>query len=127
MNLTSLTLLNDSEIDYQSLTLAQLESLPLQEDLFIANSALSELYSRDKNLAENIAWKILINFLGDVYLQATALEIAFDCNQSKTIAFIQEHFLNFDDYLRHTVQELITENNLENDNLLKKFSLAVLN
>ncbi|HEY9701733.1 MAG TPA: hypothetical protein V6C58_04770 [Allocoleopsis sp.] len=43
MNLTSLTLLNDSEIDYQSLTLAQLESLPLQSDLFIANSTLSKL------------------------------------------------------------------------------------
>ena len=57
-----------------------------------------------------------------LYLQANAFEIAFDCNQYKTIAFIQEHFKNFDDYLRHTVQELIRENNLEHDNLLKKFS-----
>jgi hypothetical protein len=127
MNTESLTLLNDSEINYTFQTLEQLESLALGEELFIANSALSELYCRDQILAENIAWQILENFYGDVYLQATALEIAFECNQNKTIFFIRQHFDKFDDYLRNTVQELITENNLDNYDLFKNLSLAILN
>lgn len=127
MNLESLTLLNDSDIDYTSLTLEQLESLALGEELFIATSALSELYCREQILAEKIAWQILENCYGDVYLQASALEIAFECNQNKTIFFIKQNFANFDDYLQNTVQELITENNLDNYDLLQNLSLAILN
>jgi hypothetical protein len=125
MNLESLSLLNDSDIDYTSLTLKQLESLALGEELFIATSALSELYCRDQILAENIAWQILDNFSGDVYLQAEALEIAFNCNQNKTINFIEKYFNQFDDYLKNTVQELITENNLDRYTFSKNIALAI--
>jgi hypothetical protein len=62
--------------------------------------------------------------LGTKYIAISLIVIIafFPLSQYKTIAFIQEHFFNFDDYLRHTVQELITENILEHDNFLKKFS-----
>jgi hypothetical protein len=125
MNLESLTLLNDNEIDYSSLTLKQLESLALGEELFIATSALSELYCREQILAENIAWQILENFYGDVYLQATALEIAFNCNQHKTLVFIKQYINQFDDYLQKTVQELLAENNLSYQDFIQDRCLSV--
>ena len=125
MNIESLTLLNNNEMDYSSLSLKQLESLALGEELFIATSALSELYCREQILAENIAWQILDNFSGDVYLQATALEIAFNCNQNKTLFFIQQNFNQFDYYLQNIVQELLTENNLDHQDFMQNRYLSI--
>jgi hypothetical protein len=114
MNANELMMLTEDQIDFESLSIDILKSLALEDELFIATSALAKLNECDKEQAEIISWTILSNQKGDSHLQALALEVMFNCNPDKAISFINAHWDTMDDVLLGTVEDIIMENNLDN-------------
>lgn len=122
--LEELLILTADDIEFETLSTQMLIDLALEEEMFIATSALTELSLRDEQTAGVVAEKILNTGHGDRYLQAQALEKFFSASPHQGLNYIRQNLVKFDPYVRRTVEELIAENrtifNTELRNLLHK-------
>lgn len=105
-----LTLFGDENIDYETLSEDLLADLALNDDLFIATSAIAELTIRDSTKTVCVTEKILTNFMGDRYLQAAALESLFKVKPEQAIIYIKSYLDTQDPYIIDLISELISEN-----------------
>ena len=103
-------MLTEGEIPYEELSVDELKQLALGEDWFIATSALGELVERDRTTAATVAARILGNSVGDVYLQAAALETAFQIDRDEAVAWMSEQVATCDGYLLDAIATLFLEN-----------------
>lgn len=106
----NLTLMNDEDIDYRALPEDVLKTLPLGSELYIATSALVELWMRESSVAAPIAWEILSTSHGDRYLQATALTILFDIDREKAVNYMTERVQDCDPFVLNKMMKLLVEN-----------------
>jgi hypothetical protein len=110
LDLDTLDLLSEEDIDFSTLSEDALSHLVLSEDYFVATSALSELSSQRKKTAPVLAWKILIEKNSDVYLQALALEVLFKFDADRAIEYISENIDSVEPYMFGSIIEILLEN-----------------
>jgi hypothetical protein len=122
MNSENIDFMTDDDIDYTELSEEILQQLALEDELFIANSALVELRLRKSNIAAIVAWDILSKPLGDKYLQAAALSTLFEMKQEQAIDFMLKQAQYCELYILNTIIELI----IENENNFKSESASSL-
>lgn len=108
--LDELTLLGDQEIDYEQLCDDILAQLALGDDLFIANSALSELTIRKSIKTISVAQQILDESYGDRYLLAAALQSLFKMSPAQAVGYIKSYAARGDIYINNSIAELMMEN-----------------
>lgn len=85
-----LMMMNADDIDYSNLSEDMLQTLALDDELYVANYAIAELSRRESKEASSVAWQILSNSLGDCYLQTAALKILFHMNREKALNYISK-------------------------------------
>ncbi|RUT04568.1 hypothetical protein DSM106972_041370 [Dulcicalothrix desertica PCC 7102] len=110
MNSENLEILTDADIDYGDLSEDVLKKLALDDELFIATSALVELRLRESLVAAIIAYEILSESKGDKYLQATALSVLFETNQEQAINYMLKEAPSCEPYILNSIMELMIEN-----------------
>ena len=108
--LDELTLLGDQEIDYDTLSDDILAELALGDDLFIANSALSELTIRKSIKTISVAQQILDQSYADRYLLAAALQSLFKMSPAQAVGYIKSYAMRGDAYINNSIAELMMEN-----------------
>jgi hypothetical protein len=96
-----LLMLTDQEIDFKGLSVEILEQLALESDPYIANAALTELWSRNRAMAAETAQELLARATNEHFLQATALRVVFANNPQKALHYmltlgttVHPHLLN---------------------------------
>ncbi|HEX6289739.1 MAG TPA: hypothetical protein VFZ66_11140 [Herpetosiphonaceae bacterium] len=104
-----LSIMNDEDIDYSVVPEPILEKLALGNELYIANSALVELWMRETLSAAPIAAEILVTGHSDRYLQATALRVLFERDRSTALRYMQEQAPTCDLYTLYKMMQLLTE------------------
>lgn len=111
MKINDLMILDDEQIDYDTLSEEQLHQLVYSDNLFIATSALIELRFRNKILAALSASYILSKSSGDCYLQAAAIETLF---QTNPYGIAMDYMKKLDGtchpYILNSIMEIIMEN-----------------
>lgn len=110
MKINDLMILDDEQIDYDSLSEEQLHQLVLSDNLFMATSALIELRFRNKILASLLASDILSKSYGDCYLQAAAIETYFQTNPHRAMDYMTKLDGNCHPYILNSIMEIIMEN-----------------
>ncbi|BAZ10361.1 hypothetical protein NIES4071_21760 [Calothrix sp. NIES-4071] len=110
MNSENLDFMTDDDIDYSNLSEDVLKQLALDDELFIATSALVELRLRKSVVAAMVAYKILSKSKGDKYLQATALSVLFDTSREQAINFMLQEVPSSEPYILNSIMELMIEN-----------------
>lgn len=91
MNIEALIMLDDTDIDYTALSDETLGQLALENELYIATSALNELSSRNPTLIVPIAWQIIITEHGDYFLQKLAMELLFEHVANSVTKFVRQN------------------------------------
>lgn len=102
-----LLLLTDPEIDYKSLAAEILEQLALESDPYIANSALTELWTRNGALATETAWQLLSRPPDEPFLQSTALRITFTTAREKALDYMMANVQDGHPQLLNTIVDLL--------------------
>lgn len=110
MKIDDLMILDDEEIDYDSLSDEQLHQLVYSDNLFMATSALIELRFRNKILAGLSASSILSKPYGDCYLQAAAIETLFETNFPIAMDYMKKLDGTCHPYILNSIMEIIMEN-----------------
>lgn len=110
MNSQNIDLMTDEDVNYHNLSEDVLYKLALDDELFIATSALVELRLRKSVFATQAASEILFQSYGDKYLQATALSVFFDMNRERAIDLMVKKAQHYDLYILNTIMELMIEN-----------------
>jgi hypothetical protein len=110
LDLDTLDLLSEGDIDFSTLSEDALSHLVWSEDCFVATAALSELSRQRKKNAPTLAWKILIEKSGDIYLQASALEVLFKFDADRAIEYISENIASVEHYMFGSIMEILLEN-----------------
>jgi hypothetical protein len=110
MKINDLMILDDEQIDYDSLSEEQLHQLVYSDNLFMATSALIELRFRNKILACLSASSILSNSSGDCYLQAAAIETLFQTNPHRAMDYMKTLDGTCHPYILNSIMEIIMEN-----------------
>jgi len=105
----NLSLMNDEDIDYSIIPEAVLQELALGNELYIATSALVELWMRENSVVAPIAWKILSTSHGDLYLQATALSALFSVDKEKALNYMSEKVVDCEPLLLNEIMKLIID------------------
>jgi len=108
--INELLILTDDQIDYQSLPEDTLKQLALNDELFIATSALTELSIRNSPCAASVAWEILSQAHGDHHLQARAVEVLFEVNRKQAMDWIEQQVPECEPFMLNAIMELIIEN-----------------
>ena len=108
-----LTLMNDEEVDYETLPEKVLTELALGGELYMATSAVTELSIRQSEAIIPITWQILSNSAGDQYLQAAALEALFEAQRENALAYMLNHATTCEPYLLDTMKALTSWHHLE--------------
>lgn len=108
--LDELALLGDQEIEYDKLSDDILAQLALGDDLFIANSALSELTIRKSINTISVAQQILDESYADCYLLAAALQSLFKMSPAQAVGYIKSYAARGDAYINNSIAELMMEN-----------------
>lgn len=105
-------MLTDDQIDYGDLPDLTLRNLVVGEDLFVANSALTTLAMRKSQLAVELAEDIIVNTLGDAYLQAAAINILFDRDRERSLHLLITLIASCKPYVFNTILELMIQNSI---------------
>ncbi|NES18312.1 MAG: hypothetical protein F6K41_05125 [Symploca sp. SIO3E6] len=105
----NLSLMNDEDIDYSIIPEALLQELALGNELYIATSALVELWMRENSAVARIAWEILSTSHGDLYLQATALSALFSTDKEKALHYMSEKVVDCEPLLLNEIMKLIID------------------
>ncbi|MGB0389506.1 MAG: hypothetical protein ACPGWR_32195, partial [Ardenticatenaceae bacterium] len=108
-----LTLMNDEEVDYETLPEEVLTELALGGEWYMATSAVTELSIRQSEAVIPITWQILSKSLGDQYLQAAALSALFEAQREKALAYMLNHAATCEPYLLNTIKALTSWHHLE--------------
>ncbi|NET62052.1 MAG: hypothetical protein F6K47_39845 [Symploca sp. SIO2E6] len=106
----NLSLMNDEDIDYTVIPEAVLQELALGNELYIATSALVELWMRESSAVATIAGKILSTSHGDCYLQATALDVLFSADKEQALNYMSEKVADCEPLLLNEMMTLMIEN-----------------
>ncbi|NEO92922.1 MAG: hypothetical protein F6K56_22905 [Moorea sp. SIO3G5] len=105
----NVSIMNDEDIDYSVIPEAVLQELALDNELYIATSALVELWMRESSAVAPIAWEILSTSHGDRYLQATALGVLFNADKEKALNYMSEKVTDCDPLLLNEMMKLIID------------------
>lgn len=115
-----LLLMNDCDIDYNTLSESMLKQLALEIEPYIAQSALAELHLRESSEAVPTAHKILVSKQADQYLRGAALEILFRMDHDNVLSYMIELAPNCEPHVLNTMLDLLL---YESD---FKYELAVM-
>jgi len=105
----NLSLMNDEDIDYSIIPEALLQELALGNELYIATSALVELWMRENSEVGPIAWEILSTSHGDLYLQATALSALFSTDKEKALNYMSKKVVDCEPLLLNEIMKLMID------------------
>jgi hypothetical protein len=94
-------------INYESLSDAELAALAKCDDMFIVNSAITELGIRESQYTAKLAEEILTESRFDRYAKATALNVLFDANQSRAVEYMTKEIYSVDSYIFDTMLDIL--------------------
>lgn len=127
MNRENLDFMTDDDIDYSTLSEDVLKELALDDELFIATSALVELRLRKSVAAPMLAYQILSKSKGDKYLQATALSVLFDTSREQAINFMLQEAPSSEPYILNSIMELMIENKADFESIPASLLANIVN